>query len=63
MINPKRIMRGPHGPRKTSTDDPTAIIGTQGRKAMHMSPPYNMHSWAQKTQWMQKMMIITTFIY
>ena len=56
-------MRGPHGPRKTSTDDPTAIIGTQGRKAMHMSPPYNMHSWAQKTQWMQKMMIITTFIY
>ncbi len=28
-FNPKRIMRGPHGPRNTSMDDPAAIIGTQ----------------------------------
>ncbi len=28
-INPKRIMRGLRGPRKTSMDDPAAIIGTQ----------------------------------
>ena len=29
FINLKRIMRGPRGPRKTSMDDPAAIIGTQ----------------------------------
>ncbi len=29
VINPKRIMWGPRGPRKTSTDDSAAIIGTQ----------------------------------
>ncbi len=28
-INPKRIMQGLCRPRKTSTDDPAAIIGTQ----------------------------------
>ncbi len=28
-FNTKGIMRGLHGPHKTSTDDPAAIIGTQ----------------------------------
>ncbi len=43
-INPKRIMQGPQGNRKASTDDPAAIIGTQDP-----STPFP-HLW-EKNRW------------
>ncbi len=46
MFNPKRIMRGPCGPRKTSTDGPAAMIGTQEPILHLMKQPWLVISFA-----------------